>query len=80
MENNNFVKYKDLLTVNKFNEETNKERFVYLPLEDELVIGKYEELRNMREYGEQIPVRFTVYEMLKKVAQNLKKYNENYKC
>lgn len=79
MNNNNFVKYKDLLTVNKFNEETNKEKFVYLPLEDELVIGRYQETRNMKEYGERIPVRYTVYEMLKEVAKNLKKYNENYK-
>ena len=77
--NNNFVKYKDLLTVKDFNEETNKEKFVYLPIKDELVIGRYQLSRNMLDYGKKIAVRHTVYEKLQKVAKNLKLYNKNYK-
>ena len=76
---NNYVKYSDLLTINEYNEETNKEQFVYLPSKSELVIGKYQPERNMLEYGKKIAVRLTVYEKLKKVAQELKKYNKNYK-
>lgn len=77
--NNNFVKYKDLLTVKEFDEEANKEKFVYLPLKDDYVIGKYQAERNMLEYGKKIAVRETVYEKLKKVAHKLKKYNNSYK-
>ena len=77
--NNNFVKYKDLLTIKEVNEETNTEKFVFLPLKDDFVIGKYQEEKNMLEYGKKIPVRATIYEKLKKVAQKLKKYNPNYK-
>ena len=65
MKNNNFVKYKDLLTINKFNEETNNEKFVYLPLKDNLVIGIYQADKNMLDYGQRIAVRYTVYEKLK---------------
>ena len=77
--NNKFVKYKDLLTIKEFNEETNKERFVYLPLKDDFVIGRYQVEKNMFEYGKEIAVRETIYEKLKKVAQKLKQYNKNYK-
>ena len=57
---NNFVKYKDLITIEEYDEKTDKEEFVLLPLEDDLVIGKYQERRNMLEYGHQIAVRKTV--------------------
>ena len=77
--NNNFVKYKDLLSIKEFNEEKNKEKFVYLPIKNEFVIGRYQEGRNMLDYGKKIAVRYTVYEMLQKVAKKLKKYNSNYK-
>lgn len=76
---NNFVKYKDLLTINKYNEETNKEKFVYLPIKNDLVIGIYQADRNMLDYGKKIAVRYTVYEKLQKVAMKLKEYNNNYK-
>ena len=76
---NKFVKYKDLLSVNEFDEETNKEKFVFLNSQDELVIGRYQESRNMLEYGKKIAVRLTIYEKLKKVAKKLKLYNKNYK-
>lgn len=33
MENNSFVKYKDLLTIKEYDKEKNKEEFVFLPLE-----------------------------------------------
>lgn len=79
MEKNNFVKYKDLLSIKYYNEETNKEPFVLLPLEDELVIGKYQERINMLDYGEQIPVREAVYQKLIAVAKKLKDINNNYK-
>ncbi len=76
---NNFVRYEDLITIENFNEETDKEEFVLLPLEDDLVIGKYQERRNMLEYGHQIAVRKTVYKKLINVAKKLKEVNENYK-
>lgn len=79
MKNNNFVKYKDLLSISKFNEESNKEKFVYLPIKDKYVVGIYQADRNMFDYGKKIAVRNTVYEKLKKVSRKLKKYNENYK-
>lgn len=79
MSNNNFVKYKDLLTINKFNEKANKERFVYLPVKDNLVVGLYQEDKNMLDYGKKIAVRYSVYEKLKKVAIRLKDYNKDYK-
>lgn len=79
VKSNNFVKYVDLLTIKEVDEETNKEKFVYLPVEDELVIGRYQEDRNMLEYGKKIVVRYSVYEKLKKVALKLKKYNPDYK-
>ncbi len=79
MENNNFVKYKDLLTIKEYDEEMNKEEFVFLPLEHELVVGIYKNNRNMLEYGRQVPVRKTVYEKLIEVAKKVKKINENYK-
>ena len=79
MKNNNFVKYKDLLTIKDYDQKTNNEEFVFLPLEDEFVIGKYTEKINMLEFGEKIPVRKTVYLKLLKVAKKLKEINSNYK-
>ena len=79
MENNSFVKYKDLLTIKEYDKEKNKEKFVFLPLEHELVVGIYKNNRNMLEYGRQVPVRKTVYDKLLKVAKKIKKINENYK-
>lgn len=79
MQNNTFVKYKDLLTIKKYNEFTDEEEFYLLPLEDDLVIGKYQEDKNMLEYGEKIPVRKTVYEKLLKVSKKLKEINKDYK-
>ena len=76
---NNFVRYEDLITIEEYDEETDKEGFVLLPLEDDLVIGKYQERRNMLEYGHQIAVRKTVYKKLINVAKELKEMNENYK-
>ena len=52
MENNNFVKYKDLLTIKKYNEVTDEEEFRLLPLENDFVIGRYQESINMLEYGD----------------------------
>lgn len=79
MDKNNFVKYSDLLSIKDFNKETNKEPFILLPLEDDLVVGKYQEKINMLEYSNQIPVRKTVYRKLIAVAKKLKKINKNYK-
>ena len=76
---NNFVRYEDLITIEEYDEKTDKEEFVLLPLEDDLVIGRYQERRNMLEYGHQIAVRKTVYEKLISVAKDLKKINANYK-
>ncbi len=79
MANNYFVKYKDLLTIKEYDEETNKEEFVLLPLEDDYVIGKHQKRINMIEYGNQIAVRKSVYERLIKVAKNLKNINNDFK-
>ena len=79
MANNHFVKYEDLLTIEKYDPETDKEEFTLLPLEDKYVIGKYQERRNMLEYGHQIAVRKSVYEKLVKVSKDLKEINKNYK-
>lgn len=79
MANNHFVKYEDLLTIEEFDEKTDMEEFVLIPLEDEYVIGQYQARRNMLEYGHQIAVRKSVYEKLRKVAKELKTINSNYK-
>ena len=75
----NYVRCEDLITIEEYDQETDKEGFVLLPLEDDLVIGKYQERRNMLEYGHQIAVRKTVYKKLINVAKELKEMNENYK-
>ena len=79
MEKNHFVRYEDLLTIEEFDEETDKEDFVLLPIEDEYVIGRYQETRNMLEYGQQIAVRKTVYKKLINVSKALKEINKKYK-
>ena len=76
---NNFVLYKDLLTINGYNKETNKEKFILIPTNGDLVFGKYKKDMSMLEYGEQIAVRKTIYEKLLRVATELKKINKNYK-
>lgn len=76
---NNFVRYADLINIEGYDEETDKEEFVLLPLEDDFVIGKYQERRNMLEYGHQIAVRKTIYEKLINVSKRLKKINKEYK-
>lgn len=79
MLNNNFVKYKDLLTIKDYDKETNKEKFILIPSEDEYVFGKYKKGMDMLEYGKQIPVRKSVYNKLIKVSKKLKKINKSYK-
>jgi hypothetical protein len=59
--NSSFVKYKDLLTINEFDENTNSEEFVFLPKKGNSVIGKYYGILNMTNYGDKIPVRKTIY-------------------
>ncbi len=79
MLNNNFVKYRDLLTISDYDKETNKEKFMLIPLEDEYVFGEYKKGMDMLEYGRQIPVRKTVYNKLIKVSEKLKIINKSYK-
>ena len=79
MTNNYFVKYKDLLTINDYDKDTNKEEFVLLPLNDDFVFGKYVKGMDMMEYGEQIPVRKTVYRKLINVSKKLKQINRKYR-
>ena len=78
MTNNYFVKYKDLLTINDYNKDTNKEEFVLIPLSDDFVFGKYVKGMDMMEYGEQIPVRKTVYRKLINISKKLKQINRKY--
>lgn len=78
MINNYFVKYKDLLTINDYDKDTNKEEFVLLPLSDDFVFGKYIKGMDMMEYGEQIPVRKTVYRKLINISKKLKQINRKY--
>ena len=77
--NNHFVKYKDLLTVKYYDKESDKEEFVLLPLEDDLVFGKYQKIKNMLEYGDKIAVRKTIYAKLLNVANKIKKEYPQYK-
>ena len=79
MSDNNFLKYQDLLTIKDYNRETNKEKFILIPLSDEYVFGKYIEGMDMLEYGKQIPVRKSVYNKLIKVAKKLKSVNKHYR-
>lgn len=79
MNNNNFVKYKDLLTIKKVNKETDKEEFVFLPEKNDFVSGNYIGKINMKSYGNLIPIRKTVYEKLISASKKLKKVNPNYK-
>ena len=67
------------MTIEGYDKETDKEEFTLLPLNDEYVIGRYQERINMLEYGQQIAVRKSVYERLIRVAKDLKKINSNYK-
>lgn len=78
MDKNNFVKYVDLLTIKKVNEETTKEEFVFLPRENDIVIGKYVEKCNMLQYGENVPIRKSVYNKLLNAAKKLQSINKNY--
>ena len=78
MTNNYFVKYKDLLTINDYDKDTNKEEFVLIPLSDDFVFGKYVKGMDMMEYGEQIPVRKTVYRKLINISKKLKQINRKY--
>lgn len=76
---NTFVKYKDLLTIKDYDENTNKEEFVFLPLEDELLFGQYQEKCNMSQYGKNIPIRKSVYIKLINAAKKLRGINPHYK-
>mgnify|MGYP000865107566 CR=1 FL=1 len=77
-EDNNLVKYKDLLSINSYNEDTNKEIFVFLPEDGDGVVGRYIGNLNMLEHGNKIPVRKMIYEKLKEIDKNLKAINPNY--
>ena len=79
MNNCYFVKYKDLLTINNYDEEANKEGFVLLPAADKYVFGKYIKGMDMLEYGEQIPVRKIVFSKLINASKKLKQINSRYK-
>ena len=76
---NNFVKYKDLLTIKDYDRGSNEEEFVFLPLEDDLLVGRYQSKCNMSQYGNQIPIRKSVFYKLRKVAKELKKIKNSYK-
>lgn len=78
MYKNNFVKYVDLLTINKIDSKMANEEFIFLPEKNSDVIGKYSDKCNMLDYDKRVPVRKSVYEKLKCVAQKLKKIDENY--
>ena len=76
---NTFVKYADLLGINGYNKETNREKFEFIPLDDKFVIGQYQEKCNMMKYGDRIPVRETVYNKLRSIGRKLIDINPNYK-
>ena len=79
MATNNFVKYADLLTVNGVDPETDKEKFVFIPADDEYVFGKYAEGMMMTGGCPSLAVRKTVYEKLINVSKRLKAVDPNYK-
>ena len=75
---NDFVKYRDLLKVNKLNKKTMNEEFVSLPIESKKVIGKYVTDLNELEYSNIIRVRKKVLEKLTLADTLLKKINKDY--
>lgn len=77
--NNNFVKYKDLLTIKEYDKISNEEDFVFLPTEDEYLVGKYQDKCNMSQYGNQIPIRKSVFYKLMEAAKKLKSIKNTYK-
>lgn len=77
--NNKFVKYQDLLEIKEINNETDKEEFVCIHAENNIVFKQYQNKIEMTELEQQVPVRKTVYDKLIKVARDLQKKNTNYK-
>ncbi len=75
---NDFVKYQDLLRVNKINKKTMKEEFVSLPIESNKVIGRYVTNLNELEYSNIIRVRKEVFNKLTLADTLLKKINKDY--
>ncbi len=76
--NENFVKYQDLININKVNNRTKNQEFISLPQEGNNVIGKYVTDLNELEYSPIIKVRKDVYNKLKKADKLLKEVNSNY--
>ena len=73
------AKYTDLLTIKDADPETDKEKFVFIPAEGDLVFGRYEGLSDMAEKNPLLPVRKTVYQKLLIVGEKLKAGDPNYK-
>ena len=78
MINSSFVKYKDLIGVNKIDEIMNEDKFVKLPKRGKKVLGKYMTDLNDKDFSNDIMLRETVYRKLLKVNEKLKEINNNY--
>ena len=76
--NENFVRYQDLLTINRFNKKTINEKFVKLPVDSKKVIGRYVTNLNELEYSNIIQVREKVFDKLNNADDLLKEINSNY--
>ena len=76
--NESFVKYQDLISIDKVNKKKKNQEFVSLPQEGNNVIGKYVTDLNELEYSPIIKVRKDVYDKLKKADELLKEINSNY--
>ncbi len=76
--NENFVKYRDLLSINEIDNQTMNQKFVLLPESGNKVIGKYVTDLNELEYSPIIRVREEVFNKLNQADTLLKKINRNY--
>lgn len=76
--NEQFVKYKDLKTINKISDKYANEELIGLPNTGNTLIGKYLTNLNELEFSDKVMIRKSLKEKLENVDKELKKINKNY--
>lgn len=76
--NEQFVKYKDLKTINKISDKYVNEELIGLPNTGNTLIGKYLTNLNELEFSDKVMIRKSLKEKLENVDKELKKINKNY--
>ena len=76
--NEQFVKYKDLKTINKISDKYADEELIGLPNTGNTLIGKYLTNLNELEFSDKVMIRKSLKEKLENVDKELKKINKNY--